>query len=362
MKKSRVKGAHYTIDFFGCDPHQLDSLDFWKKALPEAAGAAKMDVLDSSFHQFDPQGITGFLLLSSSHISFHTWPEYNYVACDIFSCTNGDDTKKAVDYLKNVLDHSRTEIHHIKRGYVTMDYFVSPIFSTGKKEHIKVVKKIADITTPVQHIMVLDTVPHGRCLIIDGLVQTSTKDHETYDRAILDKLSKKDKRILILGGGDGYVADTALKINPDVHVTIVDLDPEVVYAAKKYLGQKKIFANRNIHTVIGDAMVFMRTQLAQKGQIYDGIVCDLTDNPVGSNGTKKNMIIFYTELCSLAKNFLEDGGWFTIQAGATKVTRKYINTVKLLTGIVEKQFGMVERKDVLIPSFSEKNTFLYTKK
>lgn len=361
MKKSRTKGAHYTIDFFGCDPHQLNSLEFWKLALPQAAADANMDILHSYFHKFDPQGITGFLLLSSSHISFHTWPEYNYVACDVFSCSNDEETYKAVDCLKKFIEHKRTEVHKIKRGYVVMDFLTSPIYSTGKKENIKVNKKLAEIDSPFQNIIIADLAGFGRSMVIDGLVQTSEKDHEIYDRAILHKMTKDDKKILVLGGGDGYVAETALKMSPSINIDFIDLDAEVVNLSKNFLDQK-IFNHPHVHMNIGDAVIYMETLVARGDVSFDGIVGDLTDNPVGGTGAKKEMTEFYSKLFSLSHKLLKPGGWISAQAGASKVVKKYLDSAKILSTIMQKEFGNIERRDVIIPSFSEKNAFLYSQK
>jgi S-adenosylmethionine decarboxylase proenzyme len=117
-KASKIKGGHYILDFFGCDQDQLNSIKFWKEHLPKASDAAGMEILKKDFHQFKPYGITGFLLLSTSHISFHTWPEYNYVACDVFSCGPDSDTKKAVAYLKKILIHTRCDMKRVGRGYI----------------------------------------------------------------------------------------------------------------------------------------------------------------------------------------------------------------------------------------------------
>jgi len=123
MKKSsenKITGGHYLLDFFGCDTEQLNSMKFWQESLPQAAQAAEMQILNSHFHQFDPQGITGFLLLSTSHISIHTWPEHAYVACDVFSCSSDEYTRKAVDYLKKVLKHKKCEMEYVDRGYAVV--------------------------------------------------------------------------------------------------------------------------------------------------------------------------------------------------------------------------------------------------
>ncbi len=114
----QIKGGHYILDFFGCDKDQLNSLNFWQESLTNSANAAGMEILHSHFHEFTPQGITGFLLLSTSHISMHTWPEFGYVACDVFSCSDDKDTLKAVEYLKKNLVHDKCEMKSVGRGYV----------------------------------------------------------------------------------------------------------------------------------------------------------------------------------------------------------------------------------------------------
>jgi S-adenosylmethionine decarboxylase len=43
-------------------------------------------VLNKSIHRFSPEGLTGLYLLSESHLSFHTWPEYGKICLDIFTC------------------------------------------------------------------------------------------------------------------------------------------------------------------------------------------------------------------------------------------------------------------------------------
>lgn len=111
-------GVHYFVNFFGCETSQIDTVGFWEKVLPESVEKSKMTVLKSFFYEFNPQGVTGFLLLSSSHLSIHTWPEHGYVACDIFSCSGEEDTQKVIDYLVQSIKHSNIDIKKIKRGFV----------------------------------------------------------------------------------------------------------------------------------------------------------------------------------------------------------------------------------------------------
>jgi S-adenosylmethionine decarboxylase len=40
--------------------------------------------LGEYYHSFDNAGFTGVVCLTESHISFHTWPEHNYLTLDVY--------------------------------------------------------------------------------------------------------------------------------------------------------------------------------------------------------------------------------------------------------------------------------------
>ncbi len=121
-----------------------------------------------------------------------------------------------------------------------------------------VVQLIVEIETSIQKIQILDTVNFGKCLIIDGVMQTAQKDHYLYDRELIKNLQPDDKNILILGGGDGYVAQRVISENPYAHVfvDVVELDVEVVKACERYLGQD-VFKNDNVNLHIEDALQYL---------------------------------------------------------------------------------------------------------
>ena len=51
--------------------------------LPDGA-----EIVEECIHEFEPIGVTYFAVITTSHFSVHTWPEYGYAAVDIFSCTD----------------------------------------------------------------------------------------------------------------------------------------------------------------------------------------------------------------------------------------------------------------------------------
>jgi len=121
MKNSSSMGNHYLVELYGCNSEEINSEKFLKKALSSSVEKMPIRVLDSSFHTFKPQGVTGFLLLSASHISIHTWPERGYVAFDIFTCSNEKVTKEILEHILNSLQHAHLQKKFFKRGYVFND-------------------------------------------------------------------------------------------------------------------------------------------------------------------------------------------------------------------------------------------------
>lgn len=75
----------------------LDDLSRVEAALREAAGVARLTVLDVTLHHFGPgMGVTGVALLAESHISIHTWPEDGLAAVDLFVCGEAADPEAAL--------------------------------------------------------------------------------------------------------------------------------------------------------------------------------------------------------------------------------------------------------------------------
>ncbi len=72
-------------------------------------------VMSDAFHKFSPQGVSGTVVISESHLSIHTWPEKRYVAVDIFTC-GGLDPRPGFRYLDEVLGAESHRVQEIVRG------------------------------------------------------------------------------------------------------------------------------------------------------------------------------------------------------------------------------------------------------
>ncbi len=119
-----------------CNTTTLCDLKKIEEILIGAANAAKATIVESRFHQFNPFGISGVVVISESHLTIHTWPEYGYAAVDIFTCGKTLQPADATDYLIKQLESKKPSMVELKRGRLTKADQVQPVI--GIKEGDKV--------------------------------------------------------------------------------------------------------------------------------------------------------------------------------------------------------------------------------
>ena len=107
---------HLLLELLDCDPEALNSLDIVKTSMVEAAKRAQATIIDVVFHEFNPFGISGVVVIAESHLAIHTWPEYRYAAVDVFSCGESLQPQLAVDYLVEQLGAARASVVELQRG------------------------------------------------------------------------------------------------------------------------------------------------------------------------------------------------------------------------------------------------------
>ena len=142
---------------------------------------------------------------------------------------------------------------------------VKRVLWEGKSEH--------------QNILVLDTETFGKMLILDGAVMFTERDAFIYHEMLVHPamcVHEGPRRVLIIGGGDGYALYEVLKY-PVEHVTLVELDRKVVEVCCKFFDKAGAFEDERVELVIGDGTKFVETT---EGKV-DVIYVDSTD-PVGA--------------------------------------------------------------------------------
>lgn len=119
MSALRALGRHVLLELHGCNPETLKKVDIMRDIMVGAARACGATIVDVVFHEFNPFGVSGVVVIAESHLSIHTWPEHRYAAVDIFTCGDTLKPEEAIDYIvsKFRCRHPPTVVE-VKRGLV----------------------------------------------------------------------------------------------------------------------------------------------------------------------------------------------------------------------------------------------------
>ena len=116
-----MDGIHLLGEWYGCpDTPEFTLAAPLRELCVAAAQRADLTVVGERFFQFEPQGVTGTVLLAESHLAIHTWPEAGFVTLDVYVCNyTTDNTGKAervFNALEAALKPARTRFQAIRRG------------------------------------------------------------------------------------------------------------------------------------------------------------------------------------------------------------------------------------------------------
>lgn len=112
----KILGRHLVAELAECRSGILDNLPVLEEHLNESVRRSGATIVKSVFHRYNPQGVSGVVVIAESHISIHTWPEYGYAAVDFFTCGDAVDPYKAYQYLKEALGSKSGSLTELKRG------------------------------------------------------------------------------------------------------------------------------------------------------------------------------------------------------------------------------------------------------
>jgi S-adenosylmethionine decarboxylase len=106
------------VELHGCHPESLKKVDVVKDILVGAARACGATIVDVAFHEFNPFGVSGVVVIAESHLSIHTWPEHRYAAVDIFTCGDAIKPEVAALYVASRFRCKSPSIVEMKRGLI----------------------------------------------------------------------------------------------------------------------------------------------------------------------------------------------------------------------------------------------------
>ncbi|MDW7652193.1 MAG: adenosylmethionine decarboxylase [Bacillota bacterium] len=109
-------GRHVLAEFYGCPSEILNNIQGIERTMVDAALEAGAEIREVAFHKFSPQGVSGVVVISESHLAIHTWPELGYAAVDVFTCGDKVDPWVSCNYLKEHFFAEQLNAQEISRG------------------------------------------------------------------------------------------------------------------------------------------------------------------------------------------------------------------------------------------------------
>jgi spermidine synthase len=182
----------------------------------------------------------------------------------------------------------------------------------GYAQSMELTGVVVEQKSRYQRIKIFDTVANGRVMVLDDIVQITTRDESAYAEMLthLPLLEHgKGERVMIVGGGDLSIADEALKHRSVKEVVLVDIDGQVVELCQKHFGaiNAKAFKDKRLTIEIADAFEYLGRKEAKAR--FDLIVADRPD-PVGPGKA-----LFGDTFYARVKGALRPGGFATFQTG-----------------------------------------------
>ena len=175
---------------------------------------------------------------------------------------------------------------------------------------LKVDRVLYEQRSEHHHLAIVENGFFGRCLFLDGVLQTTERDEFIYHEMLTHVpilAHGQVRRVLIVGGGDGGMLEEVLKHRSVERVTMVEIDRSVIDLCREHLPSisKEAFADPRLDLVIDDGVRY----LERTGERFDLVISDATD-PIGPGAA-----LFSQAFYEGARRVLDERGILVTQNG-----------------------------------------------
>jgi spermidine synthase len=179
-----------------------------------------------------------------------------------------------------------------------------------------ITRTLFSLTTPFQQMEIMETASYGKCLVLDGRIQSSVADDFIYHETLVHPamlLHPRPETALVIGGGEGATLREILRYRTIRRAVMVDIDQAVVEACRRHLPEmhRGAFDDARVELRHEDA----RTWLQTTGERFDVAIVDLTE-PLEEGPA---CLLFTREFYRLLSDRLTARGVLALQAGMTKI-------------------------------------------
>ncbi|TCT25000.1 adenosylmethionine decarboxylase proenzyme [Melghiribacillus thermohalophilus] len=109
-------GRHVIAELWNCNADKLNNMALIEQIFVNAALKAGAEIREVAFHKFAPQGVSGVVIISESHLTIHSFPEHGYASIDVYTCGDRIDPNVAAQYIVEALEAETVEKVEVPRG------------------------------------------------------------------------------------------------------------------------------------------------------------------------------------------------------------------------------------------------------
>ena len=123
IKQTQQFGVHLMIDGYGASRYILKDKEALLEMLADIPKSMGMHTISEPMvvevgpkNSKDPGGLSGFVLIAESHISFHTFPDRGFVTIDIYTCQETIDSTRFIELFTKAFEIKEVDFYIQKRG------------------------------------------------------------------------------------------------------------------------------------------------------------------------------------------------------------------------------------------------------
>jgi len=212
----------------------------------------------------------------------------------------------------------------------------------GQAMSLKVKKVLDHYRTDFQDLLVFESENHGTVLVLDGVIQVTTRDEFSYQEMIAHiplMAHPNPKKVLVIGGGDGGVLREVAKHKCVEEIVECEIDEGVIIASKKHLPSLACgYDDPRVKVQIMDGAKFMEEHQNE----FDVIITDSSD-PIGPAS-----VLFETPFYNAMHKSLKEGGIVCTQGECMWL---HLDLIKPLVQSIGKTYDSVEYAYTTIPTY-----------
>jgi spermidine synthase len=213
--------------------------------------------------------------------------------------------------------------------------------------HMRGISQIyASEQTLFQKVEVMHSTHYGKCLILDGHMQSAQADEFIYHENLVHPAMvtcPNPKKVLIIGGGEGATLFEVLRHNTVEKAWMIDIDKRVVELCDQYMPEwhRGAFKDKRAEVRCEDGRKFIENSKEQ----FDVIIIDIPE-PVESGPA---YLLYTIEFYAMVREKLSEGGIIALQSGCS--APKEIGCLASIHRTLKQIFPLVYSWPANVPSF-----------